>query len=158
MKTVDDSRARMLTQTHSPSRPYVENYILFLKPGPGTAEVAAGSEEPQFVGMVGAIRILENAPPELDVNGLPEFGYMIEVGHQRKGFGTEAAKGFLELYWSLERRKEVQRVVATVRRTNVGSGKVIQSIGGVRVGDVGEDEQDAWVVSRPVGTNIPNLE
>lgn len=139
MKTIEESRARMINQTADPSRPWVEDYAIFLKPStPGA--------KPAHVGMVGAIREIQNAE-HLGVNGAPEFGYMVNIQNQGKGLGTEAVKGFLDMYWGLERRKGVQALVAIVDETNSGSVHVMEKVGGVLLGK--DDHGDVWVVRRP---------
>jgi RimJ/RimL family protein N-acetyltransferase len=142
MKTVEDSRARMTPQTPSPERPYVEDYVILLKP-----KASSGSIKPEFIGMVGTIR--EISVEKFDIKSAPEWGYMIDVKYQKQGYATEAGRGFLELYWSLERRKAIDLLVAVVDEENSGSVNVIKKVGAELMGKKADDYGSIWVLKRP---------
>jgi RimJ/RimL family protein N-acetyltransferase len=141
----------MAAHTFDASRPWVQNYAIFLKPEP---ESQPTSTKLDFVGFVGAIRLIKNASQltknGADVNGSPEFGYMLMTKYQRKGLGTEAVKGFLEIYWGLEKRKGVERLVAVVDDENVGSVKVLENVGAERLGEEKSEHGGViYVLERP---------
>jgi RimJ/RimL family protein N-acetyltransferase len=89
----------MLGDLRTPEKPWIEYFVFFLKP---TGPLAA-LEKPKLVGMIGVVRL----DPRQEMHGLGDgfdnaIGYRVHPDYWGKGIGTEALKGFLELYWTLD--------------------------------------------------------
>jgi RimJ/RimL family protein N-acetyltransferase len=107
----------------------VDKYALLLKNGKNE------KGDLKMVGFVGTNRWCEQGM---------EVGYCLNISFWGKGYITEGFKAFLELYWGLEERKNINRLVAKTHPDNVASQKVCVKGGGLK-GEVLKESYDRFV-------------
>jgi RimJ/RimL family protein N-acetyltransferase len=89
-----------------------------------------------------------------------EVGYCVSVKYWGRGFASEGFRAFLDLYWGLEERRNINRLVAKTHPDNVASQRVCAKCGGVKgevLKEVYERSVDKgvksdvqlWVFNRP---------
>lgn len=78
-----------------------------------------------------------------DWNGMIELGYGIAPSFQRRGYASEAAHRLVE--WAFA-QPGVKSIGAECLPGNLGSRRVLESLGMVRVGH--EGEYDRWLLQR----------
>jgi len=76
------------------------------------------------------------------------------------GIATKAVKGYLDLYWSLPERKDINEIEAWIDVENYASQKIAQKVGAkkkeggllrgvVEIPGKGKRDCDVWTLSRP---------
>jgi RimJ/RimL family protein N-acetyltransferase len=149
-----------VSQLPSVEIPDIDKYAILLKPieeNPQPWVNRTGS--PKMIGMVGTNRYSDE--------GL-ETGYCVNIAYWGKGYAGEAFRGFLELFWSLEGRRQVKQLVAKVDPANVASLRIIKRVGAVQGGVLKEwyarpidngvkRDIDFWFIDRP-GVTIAEME
>lgn len=152
-KTVEETRPFMLKNLPE-QNPDTDKFAILLKPieeNPKPWVNARGA--PKLIGMVGTNR--------WSAHGM-ETGYCINVRYWGKGYGGEAFRLFLSLYWTLPERKEMKYLVAKAVPENIASTKIIQRAGArkgellkERYGRFGDGEgtkkmdANCWYLDRP---------
>ncbi|KAE9380022.1 acyl-CoA N-acyltransferase [Stipitochalara longipes BDJ] len=107
----------------------IEKYALLLK------DERNERGELKMIGMVGTNRWC--------AQGM-EVGYCLSIKYWGKGYITEGFRAFLELYWTLPERKNINRLVAKTHPENVASQKVCVKSGGTK-GEVLKEEYERYV-------------
>jgi ribosomal-protein-alanine N-acetyltransferase len=80
----------MLNRLPSPSKPFIENYAIILKPGEG---ISGGGKRGDMIGVIGI--------PRLSHDGLAsEVGYGITPAFWGKGYASEALNLFVRHYFN----------------------------------------------------------
>jgi RimJ/RimL family protein N-acetyltransferase len=105
------------------------------------------------VGLVGVIRhhVAQNEAGE-EIEEF-EMGYGLHSSFWNAGYGSEAVTAFLNLFWSLESRKDVPYLMCWISDSNEPSQKLCKKMGGKqRMGVVATHEGHdlgIWVIDRP---------
>jgi RimJ/RimL family protein N-acetyltransferase len=89
----------------------------------GKGEGGDGEGSLKMIGFAGTNRWCEQ--------GL-EVGYCMNIKYWGRGFASEGFKKFLEVYWGLENRRDVNRLVAKTHPENRASQRVCVKCGGRR--------------------------
>ncbi|KAH8811469.1 N-acetyltransferase-like protein [Xylogone sp. PMI_703] len=118
--TREEALELMLWALPNEQNPDIDKFAILLRP----SEQDEGAS-PVVIGMVGTNR---ESPQGL------ETGYFMNSKYWGKGYATEAFKAFLDMYWTLENRKNVNKLVAKIDPGNVASEKVTTKLGAVRSG------------------------
>ncbi|WP_425145557.1 GNAT family N-acetyltransferase [Deinococcus sp.] len=92
-------------------------------------------------GMVAVGQIGTKGPP--DPAGSVDIGYGINPSYEGRGYMTEAVRGLSA--WMLA-RPEVSRVTADCLNTNIGSVRVLEKSGFVRVGERYDEEEGGTLI------------
>ncbi|KAN0119409.1 acyl-CoA N-acyltransferase [Hyaloscypha variabilis] len=111
----------------------IDKYALLLK-GERNEGGGEGANEEE-TGMVGTNRWCKQGM---------EVGYCMNVRYWGKGYATEGFRAFLELFWGLPERKNINRLVAKTHPENVASQKVCVKCGGKK-GEVLKEEYERYV-------------
>ncbi|KAH8826948.1 GNAT domain-containing protein [Flagelloscypha sp. PMI_526] len=109
-KSLEDSRARLLGVTPSPSNPNVVNYAIRLRS-------SVDSSEPT-IAVFGCYKV---SPPEA------ELGYLFNANHWGKGYASEAIIAFIPKFFELQ--PDVDVIHAIVDSDNGGSVRVLEKAG-----------------------------
>ncbi|TAQ88128.1 hypothetical protein B7494_g3513 [Chlorociboria aeruginascens] len=132
---LEESRAWMLTTLPSPEHP-TDQYAILLRPVLSNLEPWVNEDgSPKIVGIVGTFR--------RGGEGL-ETSYCMNIKYWGRGYATEAFREFLKVFWRLEERKDVERLVAKIDPDNVISEKIVRKAGASK----GEVMKEVYV--RPV--------
>lgn len=87
-ESIEETRIRMATKAlPTPENPRIDNYAILLKSSMGSNEAG----KPRLIGTIGSYRVNYDAAA---------IGYGLHPEYWGRGYGTEALKLFIELYWA----------------------------------------------------------
>ncbi|KAH7308769.1 GNAT domain-containing protein [Rhexocercosporidium sp. MPI-PUGE-AT-0058] len=123
--SISESREFLLKILPNEENPDIEKFAMMLIPEEGRAERGEG----EMVGFVGTNRYKEQGM---------EVGYVINRRFWGRGFATEGMRLFLDMYWAMDERKYITRLVGKTSPNNIASQNILLKCG-ARRGEVLKD-------------------